>query len=216
MTGTGDPGTRRAGADGAGTARERGIGRIGTAARLAAGLVLLGLVAATQAHRGFEPLAWILPVTVFPAVLLAGQRLRSRRFPASMRATGPLGHAVNVAVFLALYLPGTSAPPLRPLSDAVLIFYAASMLLAAIRGYAGCEVLAVPNWLLRRDDQVGCVIFSPVDQLERRREDPVPVSVAGERSAGLRDPLEAAEGEDSGGQVGGGGDEQPDQAAGAP
>ena len=147
----------------------RGIGTAGTAARLAVGLVLLGLVSATQAHRGFEPLAWILALAAFPAALLAGQWLRARRFPASMRATGPLGCAVNVAVFLALYLPGTYAPSLRPASDAVLIFYAASMLLAAVRGYAGCEVLAVSNWLLRRDDQVGCVIFTPVDRLEIRR-----------------------------------------------
>jgi hypothetical protein len=29
------------------------------------------------------------------------------------------------------------------------------------------EVLALSNWLLRRDDQVGCVLFSPIDQLER-------------------------------------------------
>jgi hypothetical protein len=43
------------------------------------------------------------------------------------------------------------------------------MLLAAARGYAGCEVLAVFNWLLRRDDQVGCVLFAAVDQLEHAR-----------------------------------------------
>jgi len=30
-------------------------------------------------------------------------------------------------------------------------------------------VLAVSNWLLRRDDQVGCVLFAPVDQLEHAR-----------------------------------------------
>jgi hypothetical protein len=166
-TGIDDPGTRRDGADRAGTVRERGIGRIGTAARIAVGLVLLGLVADTQAHRGFEPLAWILALAGLPAVLLAGQWLRSRRFPARMQATGPFGHTVNVAVLLALYLPGMYAPSLRPLSDAVLIFYAASMLLAAIRGDAGCEVLAVSNWLLRRDDQVGCVLFTPIDHLER-------------------------------------------------
>jgi hypothetical protein len=41
------------------------------------------------------------------------------------------------------------------------------MLVAALRGSAGCEVLAVSNWLLRRDDQVGCLVFSPLDQLER-------------------------------------------------
>jgi len=30
-------------------------------------------------------------------------------------------------------------------------------------------VLAVSNWLLRRDDQVGCVLFAPVDPLEHAR-----------------------------------------------
>ena len=33
---------------------------------------------------------------------------------------------------------------------------------------AGCEVLAISNWLLRRDDQVGCVVFSPIDAAEAR------------------------------------------------
>jgi hypothetical protein len=30
-------------------------------------------------------------------------------------------------------------------------------------------VLAVSNWLLRRDDQAGCMLFSPLDDQERRR-----------------------------------------------
>jgi hypothetical protein len=42
------------------------------------------------------------------------------------------------------------------------------MLVAAIRGYAGCEILAISNWLLRRDDQLGCVVLSPIDAAERR------------------------------------------------
>jgi hypothetical protein len=50
----------------------------------------------------------------------------------------------------------------------MLLFYGASMLLAAWRGYAGCEVLALSNWVLRRDDQVGCLLFSPIDSLESR------------------------------------------------
>jgi hypothetical protein len=48
-----------------------------------------------------------------------------------------------VAVFVVLYL-------LEPTSDAALLFYRVSMWLAAARGYAGCELLAVSNWLLRR------------------------------------------------------------------
>lgn len=71
-----------------------------------------------------------------------------------------------------LYATPWYAPSLGFTSDAALIFYGASMLLAAARGYAGCEVLAVPNWLLRRDDQVGCVVFAPADALERRRTAP--------------------------------------------
>jgi hypothetical protein len=42
------------------------------------------------------------------------------------------------------------------------------MLLAALRGYSGCEVTAISNWILGRDDQVGCLVLSPVDDLERR------------------------------------------------
>jgi hypothetical protein len=102
-------------------------------------------------------------------VELAAAWLRARRRPAGLRATGPAGHALNAAVFAALYATPWYAPRLAFTSDAALLFYGASMLLAAARGYAGCEVLAVPNWLLRRDDQVGCVLFAPVDALERGR-----------------------------------------------
>ena len=42
------------------------------------------------------------------------------------------------------------------------------MLLAALRGYSGCEVTAISNWILGRDDQVGCLVLGPVDDLERR------------------------------------------------
>jgi hypothetical protein len=37
------------------------------------------------------------------------------------------------------------------------------MLVAALRGYGGCESLAISNWLLKRDDQLGCLLFSPID-----------------------------------------------------
>ncbi len=52
--------------------------------------------------------------------------------------------------------------------DGVLIFYGVSMLLAAIRGYAGCESLAISNWLLKHDDQLGCLLISPIDYAERK------------------------------------------------
>ena len=134
------------------------------------GSLLVGSVVAGHASTGVHPWSWVLGLVGLPAVLLGWQYWRSRRRPGRWRATGPVGHTVNIAVMLALYLTPWYAPAVSVTSDAALLFYGASMLLAAARGYAGCEVLAVSNWLLRRDDQVGCLVFSPIDQLERRAE----------------------------------------------
>jgi hypothetical protein len=54
-------------------------------------------------------------------------------------------------------------------SDATLIFVGCSLVLAALRGSAGCEFLAVSNWLLGRSDQLACAVFTPIDVLEQRR-----------------------------------------------
>jgi hypothetical protein len=74
--------------------------------------------------------------------------------------------AINIIVFLALVLTPLYAPLLACTSVAALVFYGASMLLAALRGYGGCEVLAVSNWILGRDDQIGCLVLSPIDSAE--------------------------------------------------
>jgi hypothetical protein len=146
----------------------RAIGVWGTAARATVGTLLVGSVLYGHAARGWHPAAWLLGLLVFPAAVLTVQWWRARRHPAPLRATGPMAHAVNLAVFLALYLTWWYAPAVDVLSDAALLFYGASMALAAVRGYPGCEVLAVSNWLLQRDDQVGCGVFGAIDVGEAR------------------------------------------------
>lgn len=154
----------------------RHIGPVGTVARVVLGLFLLidGVLRGTvvvshgQLRTGFDPLGLLLGVITFPALLLAWQWLRARRNPARFQATGPVGTAINMVIFLALFLTPWYAPPFAFTSDAALVFYGASMLLAAVRGYGGCEVLAISNWVLGRDDQVGCFVLSPVDFLEHR------------------------------------------------
>lgn len=89
---------------------------------------------------------------VFPVLLLAWQRVHARRDLGPLQASGPLGFALNAAVFQALDLTPWYLPALSFTSDTALLFYGSSMLSAAARGHAGCEVLAVSNWLLRRDD----------------------------------------------------------------
>src|SRR5260370_4134264 len=156
--------------------RRRHSGSIGTTARVVIGLLVLGyglvggsvVVSHGQLRTGFEPLGVLIGVIAFPAVLLAWQWLRARSSTKRFEATGPVGTAINMEVFFALVLTPRYAPAFAFTSDAALVFYGASMLLAALRGYAGCEVLAISNWVLGRDDQVGRFVLSPVDNIESR------------------------------------------------
>jgi hypothetical protein len=148
--------------------RARAVGVWGTTARAVIGVLLVGSVVYGHVVRGWRPLAWLLGLVVFPAVVTAGLWWRARRHPEPLRAVGPLGHTVNVAVLLGLYFTWWYAPPVAVLSDGALVFYGASMLVAVVQGYGGCEVFAVSNWLLHRDDQVGCAPFWPIDMWETR------------------------------------------------
>lgn len=158
------------------TVRKREIGAVGTSARVIVGLFILALgvlggrVAVTNGHvqSGFEPLSVALGLLAFPGVLLGWQWIRAGNTPTRLMATGPGATALNMLVFLALVLTPWYARPLSFTSGAALVFYGGSMLLAAVRGYGGCEVLAVSNWLLRRHDEIGCLVFSPLDRLEGR------------------------------------------------
>jgi hypothetical protein len=145
----------------------RSIGPWGTAARVVVGALLVGSVAEGHLSGDFHPWPWILGLVGFPLVVLAWQRWRASRHPSRLAATGPAAQLINIAAFAVLYLTPVT-------SDAALLFYGTSMLLAAARGYAGCEVLAVSNWLLRRDDQIGCMVFGPVDTAEHARRHAVP------------------------------------------
>ncbi len=120
----------------------RAIGPIGTAGRAALGvaffLVVL-LIPEGGALRWYEA---ALGLTAAPAVLIGWQLARLRWTTEPLDATGPVGFALNFVIGTVLFV--------NPLTrDAAFLFYGASLFLAAVRGYAGCEVLAVSNWLLR-------------------------------------------------------------------
>lgn len=79
----------------------------------------------------------------------------------SARFTGPLAICINCAVIVALVVNPFTAP-------GALLFYGATLLVAAWRGQPGCEATVLSNIILRRDDQLGCPTFSPVDSWELR------------------------------------------------
>ncbi len=140
----------------------RRIGPVGTALRVIVGLGLLyvagGADGLSWSVESYDP---ALGLVVLPALtVLLG--LAARRYATRpLRFTGPLGHALNCAVIVALVSnPYTG--------DAATLFYAATLLVAAWRGQPGCEVTVLSNSILRRDDQVGCPLFAPIDAAEAR------------------------------------------------
>jgi hypothetical protein len=157
--------------------RGRAIGPIGTVARVVVGLAALvgGMLGGQltvidgQLRSHFETVPFLVGALVFPAVVLALQWLRALWMPKRFEATGPVATALNILVFVALVFTPSYAPALSVTSDAALVFYGGSMLVAALRGYGGCEVLAISNWILRRDDQIGCLVFGPLDAAEHRQ-----------------------------------------------
>jgi hypothetical protein len=141
--------------------QSRAIGQIGTIARVVLGvaLLLLAIVGLPPIGRLLDWWQILIGLAALPAMAVAVQLARLAFKQQQLRATGSLATAVNCVVLTALLL-------ISPTRDATMVFLGAALLVAAYRGYAGCETLAVSNWLLGRNDQVGCLLLSPIDRLE--------------------------------------------------
>jgi Na+/H+ antiporter NhaD/arsenite permease-like protein len=88
--------------------------------------------------------------------------------PERLEATGWIAHCGQVILFAAMLLTPDQVPALWFTADTALLFYGGAMLLAAVLDQSDCEVLALSNRLLRREDRLGCMIFAPFDLVDRR------------------------------------------------
>ena len=150
---------------------KREIGQIGTIARIILGVILVyfgfnspigDIVSPNQIE--FLTSYWddmIIGLILFPAILIIWQLTKGKFNPQQVRATGIMGTLLNTVVTIILFN--------TPLHHAMWFYLGFSLLVAALRGYGGCEVLAIANWVTGRNDQVGCVILSPIDALEKNK-----------------------------------------------
>jgi hypothetical protein len=144
------------------TASKRQIGPVGTTVRVLVGLALIyvsgawgGLDWEVESHD------LLVGFVALPAISLSlGLAARSYA-DGPVRFDGPLGIAVNCAVIVALIANEYTG-------SGATLFYGTTLLLAAWRGLPGCEATVLPNLLLRRDDQIGCPTFTPIDEAESR------------------------------------------------
>jgi hypothetical protein len=78
-----------------------------------------------------------------------------------LRLTIPAGTTANCLIIIALFaIPFTTG--------AAALFYGTSLIVGAFQGLPDCEATAVSNLTLRRDDQIGCPVFTPIDAWEAR------------------------------------------------
>jgi hypothetical protein len=143
------------------TTTRRRIGPIGTAVRVAGGLGLLYLAGANGLSWDLEWYDPIIGLAVLPAIVLAVGLVARRHVTGPLRLTGPMWTCLHCVVIVALV-----ANPYT--GGGALLFYGATMLVAAWRGQPGCEIAVIPNVILRRDDQIGCPTLSLVDEAEAR------------------------------------------------
>ena len=150
--------------------RGRDIGPIGTVSRAVGGLIAIAVPIALSGvgwwDVGAALVALPLVTMVLSALVTAGygrfapESLARRHSicsgPACVLVAGVVGFAIALSI-------------VTPVSEvAVWSFLGVSMLVAALRGYAGCEVLAIPNAITGRRDQIGCVLYTPIDVAEAR------------------------------------------------
>jgi hypothetical protein len=142
--------------------KTRRIGPIGTTTRLLGAAALLYLAFFDGTSWGLEWYDLGVGLGVLPAAMIAFG-LGARRYASGpVRFTGSAGTTANCLLLIALavnpYTAGGAA-----------LFYSATLLIAAWRGQPGCEGTVVSNVILGRDDQIGCPLFSPIDEAEARR-----------------------------------------------
>ncbi len=140
--------------------RKRTIGWIGTIARVIGGLGALYWGVMHGLPR--TELAWLdlfLGLAAYPAGSVLVMAIRQRLTREPLRAYGGFGYCVNIGIGIALF----SVTP-----HAAALFYGSALLLQAARRDPGCEILAFSNVLLRRNDQVGCAVYTPLDAVEGR------------------------------------------------
>src|SRR5207237_4069347 len=82
-----------------------------------------------------------------------------------------LGAAVASGLLVVLYVAGASLLPIVGHGKgqlAAATFLGISLVVAGLRAAPGCELMAIPGVLLGKHTELVCVIFSPLDRLERK------------------------------------------------
>jgi hypothetical protein len=149
----------------------RDIGPIGTLARVLGGVLALAIPIALDGLGWWDLAVGLVGLPLLAAVAFLIVRAGYERWaPGGLAAqSGTCCGAVCwlLAIVFAAFVPVAALTSVT--GTAFWVWIGASLLLGAARGYGGCEILAFPNILAGRRDQVGCLVYTPIDRAEARR-----------------------------------------------
>jgi hypothetical protein len=140
---------------------------VGRALRLLLGVVLLAYVVPVYFRMNVSTAGRVL------LLLLGLVGLYSLlQIGVSRRVVRPgVGAVVGTGLLFALFVAGGTGAPLlgRGVGQlAALTFLGLSLVVAGVRADPGCEVMAIPGLLFGQHAELACLIFSPLDRLERK------------------------------------------------
>jgi hypothetical protein len=78
---------------------------------------------------------------------------------------------VALGALVALYVAGATGSRIFGHGKgelAAVTFLGISLVVAGVRAVPGCELMAIPGVFFRKHTELACLIFSPLDRLERK------------------------------------------------
>lgn len=146
------------------------LGRAGTVARGAVGIGLLVIAVTTRHVSWWDVVAAILVLPALAVVTaavvnrLVGRTSLVRRARTPWSLTQIMAAAVIIVVVLGVGIALTFVSPVD--GGGLYAFFGLSMVIAAVRGFDGCEILALPNLAFGRTEAIWCPLYSAIDTTE--------------------------------------------------
>jgi hypothetical protein len=142
---------------------------VGRALRILLGLVLIVYVTPVYFQVPVRLSVWVLLLMLgLTGVYSLIHIVVSRR----IIAFGPcLGAVVTVGLLVALFIASVAGSPILGHGQgklAAVTFLGISLVIAGVRAAPGCELMAIPGLLFGKHTELACLIFSPLDRLERK------------------------------------------------
>jgi hypothetical protein len=142
---------------------------VGRLLRLLLGVILIAVLIPIYGRLGVPFL--FRTALLIVAILVVYSLIHALALRRILRLNSWFGTAVSLAVLIAVYLVGGPGGVLLGKGEgrlAIGTFLGISLLLAGVRGDAGCELMSIPSILFKDRCHLPCVLFSPLDRVEQK------------------------------------------------